>query len=149
MTALKRNKVVGGRALLSALNELVLISLPIALYVTIEAFAKGDLKHLYASPEWSIATIFLAFQAPSLFQRCMAHAKRRPFEPTVGLVNMFSLVLIVSSSCLVYASIPEGGDVSMKWRLGLLAAAGTFFVAFVGAGKRVEMLAEETDATTK
>src|SRR5215510_6978040 len=49
------------QACLSACYEYLLITLPVALYVVLEAIHKGDATFCLWSPEWAIATIFLAF----------------------------------------------------------------------------------------
>jgi hypothetical protein len=58
---------VARSALLMALYEYLLIIAPVGIYVFLEGLHRDDPAFYWVSPEWAIATIFLSFQAISLY----------------------------------------------------------------------------------
>jgi hypothetical protein len=56
------------RAKVKLLVEYVTVTLPVAVYISLEEFQQNQWAHFVHSPEWSIATIFLSIQAIRLFR---------------------------------------------------------------------------------
>jgi hypothetical protein len=122
------------RTIIRLAIEYLLITLPIIIYVTLEAIHQGDAVYLLQSPEWSIATIFLSCQTVRLFLEGLERDRGR----LVGVVLVVALVvLIVVASINIYMGLdsePEGQSwmvLVTKW--GLLTVATLFFVYFAGA----------------
>lgn len=79
----------------SALYEYLLVTMPIGLYVFLEADTQGKWAVLYRSPEWSIATIFLAWISMLRYNAVIYSAEKRPAHSVVGTMNLVNLVIIL------------------------------------------------------
>ena len=127
-------KTQTGRTILRLAIEYLLIVLPILIYVTLEAIHHGDVAHLLRSPEWSIATIFLALQTVRLFVEGMDRHYGRLLA--VALITVL-VILVTAASINIYmgmefeAASQLWGLLATKWFL--LLAATFFFVYFAGA----------------
>lgn len=127
------------RTLMRLVIEYLLITLPIVIYVSLEAVHRQDAGPLLHSPEWSIATIFLTFQTLRLFIEGM-HKSRS--ELMAVLLLIVFVVLIAAATVNIHMGFVAGLE-SQSWRLlgtrwFLLLAATIFFVCFAGAAIWVE-----------
>jgi hypothetical protein len=124
--------------------EYLLITLPIVIYATLEAIHQHRAALLLLSPEWSIATIFLALQTVRLFVEGMDRLRGRLLAVVLVIVQV---VLISSASINIYMGL-EAGIETQSWpllatRWALLAIASLFFVCFAGSA----IWSEEREAT--
>jgi hypothetical protein len=122
------------RTIVRLVIEYLLITLPIIIYITLEAIHQKSAAYLLQSPEWSIATIFLSFQTVRLFLEGMERDRGRLI--CVALVTLLVL-LVTAASINTYMGLESGLD-AQSWTLlvtkwVLLAAATLFFVYFAGA----------------
>lgn len=122
--------------ILPTIYEYVLIVIPIAIYVTLEA-AHKDVKHFIKSPEWAIASIFLCFQAIALYYKHMAGSPRRINIEFLGFLLLFIVVITVASAINAYVSLEEIENTKGKvlLRLVLLTISSTCFFVLVLASK--------------
>ena len=130
----------GKRALLSSFYELALVSSPVVIYVAIEAWHDGKWLHLLTSPEWSIVTIFLAFQALSLYSQGVSSTGRLKAWAPLG--SMGGLAIIVAASFNVAQSIEHNTAGAIAFRSSLFSFAVVWFVVIVTSGKLAEYRAE-------
>ena len=130
------------QACLSACYEYLLITLPVALYVVLEAIHKADATFCLWSPEWAIATIFLAFQGHALYRRHLARTGRKLSDPMLGLFGMATLVVTVLAAINAYASLHENTIPAAAFRLLLFGLASATFVSMVSGAKLAHLNAE-------
>jgi len=88
-----------------ALQEYFNIVMPIAIYIALEAIHKNSWLYVLDSPEWSIATIFLAYISIGRYRIAIERSGRKIFEPIFGIMALVSLLLILASVINAYVSI--------------------------------------------
>jgi hypothetical protein len=121
------------RAILKLAIEYFLLTLPIVIYVAIEALHHGDAGYLITSPEWSIATIFILLQTYRLYSEEMKSVVGQRFGQFLVIV----LVLVAIGAALnIYLGMKDVHSPSMyvlaaKW--GLLIVSSVVFVYVAGA----------------
>jgi hypothetical protein len=128
--------------------EYLLITLPIVIYTSLEALHEGSVAPLLHSPEWSIATIFLAFQTVRLFVENMDRTSGRLMAIVLVIVLM---LLITAASINTYMGLETKTHQSpllVLTRWALLLAASLFFVYFAGAAIWTDEAAEKPGHTT-
>lgn len=131
----KQISAQGKQALRSAFYEYFLITLPIGIYVSLEALHKHDLKFCWNSPEWAIATIFLSFQSISLYKLNLKKTGRILSEASFGLFSLIFLAVVVAASINAYLSLNDNSVLSIIFRLVLFCAISVTFVLMVGGAK--------------
>lgn len=124
----------------------MLVTLPIVIYATLEAIHQHRLALLLLSPEWSIATIFLALQTVRLF---VEGTERGGGQLLAVVLVIIQMALITSASINIYMGL-EAGIATQSWALlgvrwTLLVIASLFFVCFAGAA----IWSEETKETAQ
>lgn len=125
-----------------ALYEFVLLTLPVALYVALESFVKEDWSYFISSPEWAIATIFLAVQAVTLYFKNLSRVGLGTNGRVLGGLVMLTLIIVVVSSVNAVESLRAHGDGSLAalWvRLALLLFSSAMFFALVGSGRYISL----------
>ena len=124
-------------AVTGALYEFVLLTLPVALYVALESFVKEDWSYFISSPEWAIATIFLAVQAVTLYFKNLSRIGRTNGRAFGGLVLLTLLIVVVSSINALESLRAHGvGSSAALWvRLALFLLSVVMFFALVGSGR--------------
>ncbi len=133
------------QAALSALYEYILITLPVAMYVGVEAHYRDHYGHLVASPEWAIATIFLTFQAANLYQAHLHKTLRRVSDTWLGLVWLAATLLIFLASINAYKSMETNSGGAIAFRLFLFILSSLGFLFLVTAAKLVHLRTEAID----
>ena len=122
-------------AILKTLYEYALIVTPILIYVWIEATHKSYI-FLISSPEWAIATIFLNFQAISLYRSTMRAAGRRPTSGFLNGVNLLLIVIVIVASINAYNGIHYESKMSnILLRIVLLLVSSFNFFALVASAE--------------
>ena len=91
--------------LLKSLYEYAIITLPIGLYVTIEAIHKESLNYLVTSPEWGIAIIFLIYLGITDYISSARKSKEIVNEISIQIFNLIRLVGIIVSLMLTHYSV--------------------------------------------
>lgn len=127
-------------ALLWTAYEYLLIITPVALYVYLVS-----LHHLYAfcefihSPEWNIATIFLASQGQSIYRTELEESQRSMSRPVMGLIGLFVLLVIVFAVANIQSSFirPSTTVTTLMWVLFSLASL--IFFSFLTGAKLVSL----------
>jgi hypothetical protein len=121
------------RVVLKLLIEYILVTLPILVYVLLEAFAHANPLFLFTSPEWSIATIFLTLQ---MIRICLEGLR----DVTGRLLNHLLVIALVAitlcGSVNIYVSLqapPSFLSLPMIVKWGLFAIATALFVYIAGA----------------
>lgn len=121
-------------AFFSAFYEYLLVTFPVALYVLLEAVHKEKADFFLISPEWSIATIFLAFQGFSLYVQALRRIGRTFFEPLIGMLGLYMLATIVAASANAFHSLHSNTSPAIVFRLLLFVLTSlVFFLLVVGA----------------
>ena len=136
-----RNKA--GQAILTALYEYLLITIPVGLYIGLEA-VHSDWKILVSSPEWSVATIFLLFQGLTLYVRHLGGTGARVSGVKIGVLALLSLVIAVFTVINIYKSLEEGHNTTAAviFRLGLFLITSAGFMVMVSGAKLYDLRRE-------
>ena len=117
---------------LELLLEYVLITLPVLVYVGLEALHHQSVAYLTTSPEWSVATMFLLLQTFRLQNKAVASDFSRNFSELLVIVL---LVFAIAASINIHMSMQTvpltWGLVATKW--ALFVAASAMFVYIAGA----------------
>lgn len=122
------------RGLLSALYEYSLVVAPVFVYVLFEAIESG-VAFLATSPEWSIATTFLAFQGRALYRRHLDATGLPLSSAGLGLVDLAAAIVIILSSLNAYVSLRHNSMAAIAFRVVLFALISLAFLVFTGASK--------------
>lgn len=130
------------RALLASFYEYFLITLPVGLYVGLEALHRGDLHFGWRSPEWAIATVFLAFQSLSLYRQGLKRTGRSISEPSFGLFALGALIVIVSASINAFKALEDNSTASVIVRAALFLFTSIAFVLMVSGSKLASLMAK-------
>ena len=126
---------------LLTIYEYFLITLPVASYVGVEAFARRSGVFFLASPEWAIATIFLLFQGLSLYLRGLDRTGRGLWHLSLGMLGMVVLLLVAIAAINAYYSLDAlhhtqiDSTPSIVLRIALFAVASLTFLLLVASGK--------------
>jgi hypothetical protein len=119
------------RVALKLLIEYILVTLPILVYVLLEAFAQDNPLFFFTSPEWSIATIFLTLQ---MIRICLEGLR----DVTGRLLNHLLLIALVTITLCggvnIYVSLQAAPPflsfpMIVKWSLFAIATALFVYVA--------------------
>jgi hypothetical protein len=125
----------GKRAVVFAFYEYLLVTLPVAAYVALEAFHKKDPGFFWCSPEWAIATIFLSFQGISLYRENLKKTGRQMSDAIFGIFALGSLVITIIASINAYGSLDENSTSSILFRLVLFIVTSLLFLLLVSSAK--------------
>ncbi|HAK79483.1 MAG TPA: hypothetical protein DCM71_21890 [Runella sp.] len=121
------------KGFLIALYEYLIITLPIGLYVFIEASHKSNWHFLYSTPEWSIATIFLSFISLSKFVADLGKDGRKFDGPILGIFGLFNLIIIVSAAMNANMSLEKESITLIIFRIFIFSISTiVFFVLVTG-----------------
>jgi len=127
------------RTVLRLAAEYFLLTFPILLYVGIEALHRSNAKFLIASPEWSIATIFVLLQTYRLYSEEM----KSSIGQRLGHCLVIVIAMVAAGAAInIYLGMEEVRDPSwstlftswgflVKW--GLLLVSTALFVYVAGA----------------
>jgi hypothetical protein len=126
------------RAKVKLLVEYVTVTLPVAIYISMEAFHLKEWAHFVHSPEWSIATIFLAIQAIRLF---LDSVTNRAGRNLVHLLVLLLCLIILCASINIYVGLQQTWGQSeltivVRWSFFLLSSI--LFVYIAGAALYAE-----------
>jgi hypothetical protein len=126
-----------GQALLTAFYEYLLITLPVGLFVTLDAYHTNEPDFLWHSPEWAIATIFLLFQGLSLYVRLLSNSGAKVSGTSVGLLALVSLLITALTLINAYRALGENGNTSssIAFRLTLFGLVSAAFLMLVAGAK--------------
>jgi hypothetical protein len=123
------------KSLIAAISEYLLITAPILIYVSLEAWNSSQLEDFAASPEWSMATVFLAFQGSSLYRKHLALTGRQLSEPWLDLLRLSATIITFAASINIYISLRCNSMSAIIFRLVLFGVSSVFFLVFVAGGK--------------
>ena len=121
----------GTQTILRLAVEYIIVVSPIVIYAVLEAIRKDDVIHIFRSPEWSIATIFLTVQAIKLYFEQL----RQSLDPMLSVLLTLLLTGITLAAAInIYIALgaPEHqsmGTQTSKWILFLVATIVFVFVA--------------------
>lgn len=120
------------RALLKLAGEYIIITLPILIYVCIEAVHDDNAAFLYRSPEWSIATVFLILQTIRMYSEEMHGSFGRSFS---FLLMLLLTAVNLAAGVNIYISLGNGQQamvtIAVKWLLFIVVSL--LFVYIAGA----------------
>lgn len=122
---------------MAALFEYLMIVLPVAIYIVMEAFHHHHWKLVLESPEWAIATIFLAFHGAVLYVQNLKKSGLELSETTLLLLAMAVLVVIVAAIVNAYDDLDAVTRMSLVFRVALFGFASVAFLLMVGGAKLV------------
>lgn len=125
-------------ALSTALYEFILLTLPVALYVALEAYVKEDWSYFYSSPEWAIATIFLSVQAVFLYFKDLLRTGRRTNLRALGGLVFYTVIVVVVASINALESLRDhgvGSSLALSLRLSLFLISAIVFFMLVASGR--------------
>jgi hypothetical protein len=119
------------RAKTKLLVEYVTVTLPVVVYIFMEALQRKEWLHFIHSPEWSIATIFLAIQAIRLFLDSVRNPAGRNI---VHLLVLFLGLLILCASINTYIGLQQDDEQSVptivaRWLFFFLSSLLFIYVA--------------------
>ena len=136
-----------GLAIRTAFYEYLLITIPVGLYIGLEAKHEHNWALLVHSPEWAVATIFLLFQGVYLYVRHMTGAGAKISPVSMGLLALVGLTLIAFTVINAYTSLDpvENTTGAIIFRLGLFITTSGGFIVMV-AGANLYHLKKETPA---
>jgi hypothetical protein len=135
MTSLiSRNAI---RCLQAALFEYLMIVVPVAMYVAMEAFHHQHWGLMLESPEWAIATIFLSFHGAVLYVEHLKKSGRELSETTLLLLSMAVVVVIAAAVVNAYDDLETVTRHSLLFRVVLFSLASIAFLLMVGGAKLV------------
>jgi hypothetical protein len=132
------------KALLHAFYEYLLLTSPVFVYVLFEALVKHKAQYFFISPEWSIATLFLASHGRSLYKKNLSLAGERLSEISHDLLEFGVLAVIISSSINAYISLQNNSWAAILFRLIIFGLVSVTFILFAGAGKLTAIRREES-----
>lgn len=113
--------------------EYIVLVLPVAIYAVLEVTGHKPWHHFLTTPEWSIATIFIAIQNVKSQFQMSRHDVDGGF-PTLVVILMFSISLAaIVNAFMNLQSGPSLGNVGLMWVL--YVAATLFFLFIAGAAK--------------
>jgi peptidoglycan/LPS O-acetylase OafA/YrhL len=118
-----------------ALLEYLVLVLPVAFYVCLEAYHKHDFDFFYRSAEWAIATIFLMFQGSYLFVKHSISHERRLSETRVALLALLALTVVVTSAMNALDSMHAESDGKVVFRMVLFTVTSLLFLVLVASSK--------------
>ena len=121
----------------TALYEYLIITMPVGIYVFLEAFHKNDWNYLYTTPEWAIATIFLSFISLSKYLASIGASGKAVFEPIVGIIGILILTIIIASTINANISIERESQGAVVCRVMLLLIATVIFFIFMTGTKLI------------
>ena len=126
-----------GLAILTAFYEYLLITIPVGLYIGLEAIHEHHWISMVHSPEWAVATIFLLFQGVSLYIRHLSSAGARIAPVSIGLLALISLTIIAFTVINAYTSLDPQQNTSSAiiFRLGLFVITSLGFLLMVAGAK--------------
>jgi protein-S-isoprenylcysteine O-methyltransferase Ste14 len=110
-----------------SLYEYLLITLPVGIYVWLEAEHKHDYTYLVKTPEWAIATIFLLFVGLNKYQHVIKKSGRQFFEPIINIIAIAALVLIILAILNARSSLDIETDGKIIARIIYFIIASLFF----------------------
>jgi hypothetical protein len=133
-----------GQAILTAFYEYLLITVPVGLYIGLEARHQQHWELMLHSPEWAVATVFLLFQGLSLYVRHLAGTGARVSPVSIGLLALMSLLITAFTLINAYTSLDAANNTqgSIVFRLGLFLLTSIGFMLMV-AGAKVYHLRRE------
>jgi hypothetical protein len=133
-----------GQAILTALYEYLLITIPVGLYIALEATHQHHWPLLIRSPEWSMATIFLLFQGLSLYVRHLTGTGAKVSGVSIGILALLSLLITAFTLVNAYTSLDPAHNTmsAIVFRLGLFLITSVGFFLMV-AGARLYHLRQE------
>jgi hypothetical protein len=116
-----------------ALYEYLIITMPVGIYVSLEALHKNNWGFFFNSPEWSIATIFLSFISVSRYRKAIEKGGFKLSDPVFGIIGIIGLSIVVCSTLNAYVSIKEESSSAVIFR-GILfvVASSKFFILLIG-----------------
>lgn len=123
------------RAIGQAVMEYLVLVLPVAFYVGLEAYHKHDFEFFYQSPEWAIATIFLQFQGVYLFIKHSRQGDQRLSEVSVTLLALLALSIVVGSAMNALDSMHVESAGKIVFRLTLFGITSLQFLILVASSK--------------
>lgn len=119
----------------AAVYEYLIITLPVAIYVFLDAYNKNDWPYLYKSPEWAIATIFLSFISLSRYLASIGKSRKPVFEPVIGIIGIIILLIIIASTlnAKISTELKPDSYAAIFFRLVLFTIATIiFFILMTG-----------------
>jgi len=140
-------KKYGSSALLSASYEYLLITVPVGLYVALDATRKNELEIFWESPEWAIATVFLLFQGLTLYMRHLGRTGARLSPTRIGLLGLIALIGTTVTLVNAYRSLDarENTMLAIFVRLAVFVVVSCAFFIFVSAANLYSMRKDQAD----
>ena len=134
------NKSISRRDLIPVVFEYLLLVIPIAIYVMLEALHKHDWHYFFKSPEWGIATIFLSFQGVWLYFKSLIGKNRKINHNFLGLLFLLVVIITVAAILNSFISLDPvyNNRRNIIIRLILLIAASVSFLILTLSGRQNE-----------
>jgi hypothetical protein len=124
---------------LFALMEYAKLTLPVLFYVLLEAFHHKGGSFIIASPEWGIATVFLAIHGPGL---CEDEVERCDYGVSKLRMRFFrSAALLLAGAALLnsFLSFDHESTLKVILRVALFCFASIAFILVVGAARHLSL----------
>jgi hypothetical protein len=133
------------QAVLSACYEYLLVTVPVGLYIALEAKHDREISLFVTSPEWAMATIFLLFQGISLYFRHLTNSGAKVSAINISLLSLISLVVMTVTVVNAYTSLAAfentGGSIGV--RLLMFVAVSAAFLILVSGAKLYSIRRED------
>lgn len=114
-----------------AFYEYLIIIVPIGIYVFFEAHHRGELYYFYKSPEWDIATIFLAFIGINKYSSEIIPIRKKFSKPIFGIFQITVLLIIISAIYNTKISIEAETSAAIFFRITLFSITSIIFFIFI------------------
>lgn len=119
------------KALFFSFYEFLLIIVPVGVYVCIEAVHKNDIWYFFMSPEWSIASIFLAFQGVALYVKYLNKSNKKLNFPVIGFMVLISVIATIIATINISVSLNFNGSDAIIVRTIQFILTSILFVSLV------------------
>jgi len=116
-----------------SLMEYASLVLPIASYVLLEAINGKVEWFFFTSPEWGIATVFLAIHGPQLFEEEMRGSGIRLSAMRLRLIRNIGLVLAGAALLNSSLSFNQENSTKIGLRIAMFVLSTVTFFVCVGA----------------
>ena len=120
-----------GKTIIKTVYEYLLIVVPVGVYVALEAIHKDKLSWFFLSPEWAIASIFLAFQTCALYIKYLDRTHKKLNNNLIYLLLIFAFILSITATINAFISLEDNNWKTILFRTIHFILTSVLFSFFV------------------
>lgn len=125
------------KSILFSFFEYLVVLVPIAIYVFLEAVHKHDLYFFFQSPEWAIGIIFLSFISINKYVQTCYKSYKSALQESLNIYSIFNIIIIVFATLNAVWSIEKDTNILQTCRLILFIFASLIFFIFMTNSKLI------------